>query len=121
MPKTMAQYDNIDEYIAAAPRKAQVMLKMMRRISKELVPPETEEKISYGIPTYYLNGNLFHFGGYETHIGFYPGSAPIKTFEKDLAKYETAKGTIRFPLDQPLPQELIRKIIKVCVQRRTKK
>lgn len=113
----MGQYDNIDEYIAAAPRKAQAMLKMMRRISKELVPPETEEKISYGIPTYNLNGNLFHFGGYETHIGFYPGSAPIKEFAKELSGYKTSKGTIQFPLGKPLPLPLISKIVKSCVQR----
>ncbi len=73
--------------------------------------PEATEAIKYGIPTFVLNGNLVHFGGFESHVSFFPTSAPMDVFKRELSNYETTKGTIHFPLDKPLPIALIRKIV----------
>ena len=86
----------------------------MRRTIRKCVP-EAKEAISYGIPTFKLKGNLVHFAAFKNHIGFYPGAAAIVVFAKDLSTYETSKGTIRFPLDQPLPLDLVEKITKYRV------
>lgn len=113
----MQTYKDIDEYLANFSGETRQKLDTIRKITKE-VAPEAKEKISYGIPTFTLNGkNLLHFAGYETHIGFYPGSGPIKEFAKELEGYKTSKGTIQFPLDKPLPEELIIKITKSCIKR----
>lgn len=113
----MKQYRTTDEYIASFPGHIQKLLNQIRQAIKEVVPPETSEKIAYGIPTFTYHGNLVHFAGYKTHIGFYPGSAPIKQFEKELTGFKTSKGTVQFPLDKPLPFELIRKIVLACAER----
>ena len=78
--------------------------------------PGAREKISYGIPTFDLEGNLVHFAGYAGHIGFYPGAAGIAEFRKELAGYRTSKGTVQFPLDRKLPVALIRRIVKFRVR-----
>lgn len=91
------------------------MLQNMYKILKQAAP-SSGEKISYGIPTLTTNRNLVHFAGYDTHIGFYPGAGAIKAFQKDLIKYKTSKGTVQFPLDEPLPENLITRIVKYCVQ-----
>ena len=87
----------------------------MRTTIKQVVP-QAEEKISYGIPTFTLHGNLVHFGGYAHHIGFYPGSSGIRNFKNELTGYCCSKGTIQLPLDQPIPLTLIKKIVKFRVQ-----
>jgi uncharacterized protein YdhG (YjbR/CyaY superfamily) len=110
----------IDNYIAGFPEKTQAVLTKMRAIIKKVVP-EAEEKISYGIPTFFLNGNLVHFGGFKNHIGFYPTPSGIEEFKKDLAAYKGAKGSIQFPLDKPLPAELIKRMVKFRVQKNTEK
>ena len=92
----------------------------IRKIVKEEAP-EAIEKIAYGIPTFVFHGNLIHFAGYDTHIGLYPGSGPIREFAKELSDYKTSKGTVQFPLDKPLPLELIRKITKACIERNLSK
>lgn len=112
----MKNYKDVDEYLAGFSGDTRKKLDEIREIVKELAP-EATEKISYGIPTLTFHGNLLHFAGYETHIGFYPGSGPIKQFADELAGYETSKGTIRLPLDKPLPLDLIRKITKACIER----
>lgn len=115
--KNMKDYKDIDEYLANFSGETRQKLDTIRRIVKE-VAPEATEKISYGIPTFaYAGKNLVHFAGYDSHIGFYPGSVPIKEFEKDLTGYKTSKGTIQFPIDKPLPEELIIKITQLCVER----
>lgn len=108
----------IDDYIKRYPEKVQAILQKIRITISETAPDATE-KISYGIPTFHLFGNLIHFGAYEKFISLYPGAAPVKQFAKDLETYgyETSKGTIRFPVDKPIPYDLIRKITKVCVER----
>jgi len=116
----MEKYETIDEYIANFSGDTKRRLEAIRKTIKDTVP-EATEKISYGIPTFYLNGNLVHFGGYKTHIGLYPGSVPIKEFEKELSGYPTSKGTVQFPLDKPLPLDLLKKITKACIQRNKKK
>lgn len=111
----MKSYNNVDEYIAASPENVRVKLNTMRSTIKQVVP-EAGEKISYGIPTYTLNGNLVHFGGFKDHIGFFPTGSGVAAFKKELGPYAVSKGTIRFPLDKPLPLPLIRKIVKYRVK-----
>lgn len=106
---------NTDEFIAGFPKETQVILNKIRSIIQKAAPKATET-ISYGIPTFVLEGNLVHFSGYKTHIGFYPGAAGIEAFTKELANYVTSKGTVQFPLDKPLPAELITQIVKFRVQ-----
>lgn len=113
----MQKYETVDEYLANFSGETRDKLEEIRKTIKSVVPDEAIEKISYGIPTIYLNGNLVHFAGYKTHIGFYPGSVPIAEFAKELSGYKTSKGTVQFPLDKPLPLELITKITKACVAR----
>jgi uncharacterized protein YdhG (YjbR/CyaY superfamily) len=100
----------IDEYIAGFAPHIQEKLAEMRRIIREAAP-DAKEKLSYKIPTFDLFGNLVHFAGYERHIGFYPGSKGIEVFRQELSAYKSAKGSVQFPLDQPLPAKLIRKIV----------
>ena len=104
----------IDEYIAQFPKELQVLLEKMRTIIHKAAP-KAEEAMAYGIPTFKMNGNLVHFGGYKNHIGFYPAPSGIEAFKKELAKYEGSKGTIRFPLDKPLPATLITQVVKFRV------
>jgi uncharacterized protein YdhG (YjbR/CyaY superfamily) len=113
----MQSFKDIDEYIANFEGETKKQLETVRKTIKDVVPAEATEKISYSIPTFYLNGNLVHFAGYKTHIGFYPGSTPIAEFEKDLKGYKTSKGTVQFSHDKPLPLGLISKITKACVAR----
>lgn len=116
----MMKYSNIDEYIAYFPADVQQILNRLRsEISK--VAPGATEKISYGIPTFYLNGNLVHFAGYENHIGFYPGTAGIEEFRDKLSAYEVSKGTVRFPIGKPIPYALIRTIVKFRVRQNLEK
>ncbi len=83
--------------------------------------PGAAEKISYGIPTFSLNGNLIHFAGYKNHIGFYPTPPAIEAFKKELSIYKNAKGSVQFPIDKPMPLTLITKIVKYRVKQSTKK
>jgi uncharacterized protein YdhG (YjbR/CyaY superfamily) len=117
----MKNYKDVDEYLADFDGDTLKKLVAIRRTIKEIVPRNTTEKISYGMPTYYLNGNLVHFAGYKTHIGFYPGSAPIAEFKDELSGFKISKGTIRFSLKKPIPFDLIRKITAVCLERNQSK
>ncbi len=102
---------SIDEYIAACPAEIQKSMKEMRAIIRAAAP-DAEEKISYRMPAFAQNGILVWFAAFKDHIGFYPKGSGIQAFEKELAGYETSKGTIRFPLSKPLPRRLITKIVK---------
>ena len=101
----------IDEHIANSPKEVQAILKKIRAAIKKAAP-DAEETINYGIPTFTLKGNLVHFAGFKSHIGFYPTPSGIEKFKKELSVYEGAKGSVKFPLDQPIPYELIEKIVK---------
>ncbi|HTF20595.1 MAG TPA: DUF1801 domain-containing protein [Chryseolinea sp.] len=104
----------IDEFIAAYPPAVQDKLRKLRDTIRKAAPAAAEA-IKYGIPTFVLNGNLVHFAGYEHHIGFYPAPSGILEFRKELAAYESAKGSVRFPLDKPLPLSLVAQIVKFRV------
>lgn len=104
----------IDEYIAGFPIDIQTLLETVRETIREAAP-EAEEAISYQMPTFRLKGNLVHFAAFKNHIGFYPTPTGIKQFEKDLSSYKGGKGSIQFPLNQPLPLELIRNIVEYRV------
>ena len=105
----------IDVYIADFPAETQAILNKIRQIIHEEAPG-AEEAIAYGIPTFRLNGNLVHFGGYQKHIGFYPSPSGIKAFEKELDPYQHAKGSVKFRLNQPIPYDLIRRIVRFRVR-----
>jgi len=102
---------DMDSYIAACPVEIQKTLQKLRK-TIQISAPEATEKMSYGMPTFYLNGNLVHFAAYKNHIGFYPAPSGIEAFKKDLAKYKTSKGAIQFPIEEKLPFDMIEKIVK---------
>lgn len=110
----------IDEYIKAQPPKTQKVLKAMRAAIRAAAP-EAGETINYAIPTFTLNGNLVHFAAFDKHIGFYPTPSGIEAFKKELAAYEGAKGSVKFPLDKPLPLKLVTRIVKFRVAEQLKK
>lgn len=110
----------IDEYIAEFPSETRKVLEELRALVKSLAP-EATEKISYAIPTFHLNGNLVHFAGYEKHVGFYPGASGIEAFKEELKPYKSAKGSVQFPLGQPLPADLIRRMVEFRVAENTGK
>lgn len=107
-------FNTIDEYIMQFPTEVQEKLKTLRKVIKEAAP-EAEEKISYKMPTFTLHGNLVHFAGYKNHIGFYPAPSGIEAFKEELSKYKGAKGSVQFPIKEPLPYELIIKIVEYRV------
>lgn len=109
----------IDENIAQFPAVTQILLQKVREVIRS-VAPDAVEAISYGIPTYKLHGNLVHFAGYAHHIGFYPGSEAIEVFKEELKDYKTSKGTIQFPLDKPIPYDLVKRITEYRVQKSQK-
>ncbi len=111
----MLQPNNIDEYIATFPPDVQKILNMLRATIQKAAPDATE-KISYAMPTFYLNGNLVHFAAYKNHIGFYPAPSGIEAFEKELSVYKTSKGAVQFPINKPLPFALITKIVRYRVK-----
>ena len=106
---------DIDEYIAGFPPKVQKLLKQLRRTIRKAAP-EAEEKISYQMPAYAFHGALVYFAGYEHHIGLYPVPRASAEFREELAAYEGGKGTARFPLDEPLPLDLITRIVQYRVK-----
>lgn len=110
----------IDEYIAQFPQDVQAIMQKIRAVIRETAP-EAKERISYGMPGFYLNGMLVWFGGHKDHIGFYPTGEGIEVFKDELGGYKLSKGTVQFPLDKPIPYELIKKIVKYRVEANTKK
>ena len=109
MDRKLAEIQTVDEYIAQFPEVVQALLREMRTVIHE-VAPEAEERISYQMPTFYLNGNLVHFAAYKNHIGFYPAPSGTEHFKEELSGYAGAKGSVQFPLDQPIPFDLVARI-----------
>ena len=107
--------NEIDKYISQFPEELQVKLNEIRRIIKEAAPQATE-KISWQMPTFYLNGNLVHFAMHKTHIGFYPGANGVEIYKNELDEFKHSKGAIQFPLNKTLPKELIQKIVRFRVE-----
>jgi uncharacterized protein YdhG (YjbR/CyaY superfamily) len=101
----------IDEYIAGFPPETQKTLHEIRNFIRAEVP-EATEKISYGMPTFYLKGNLIHFAAFKDHYGFFPSPSGIDPFETELSPYRTGKGTLRFELNKELPWDILKKIIQ---------
>lgn len=108
---------DIDDYIAGFPGEVQDMLQQIRAAIQKVVP-DAQEDIKYAIPTFVLNGkNLVHFAAFKHHIGFYPTPTGIESFKKELSKYKQGKGSVQFPLDQPMPLKLITEIVTFNVAR----
>lgn len=116
----MIAYKTIDEYINTFPEDVRQILSELRKAIKEAAP-QAEETINYQMPTFTLNGNLVHFAAFKNHIGFYPTPTGIEAFKKELAPYKGAKGSVQFPIDQPLPLPLIRKIVAYRVKENLEK
>lgn len=110
----------IDEYIERFPPDVQDLLQQIRKTIRKAAP-QAEEAICYMIPTFKYRGNLVHFAAYKQHIGFYPTSSGVKAFAKDITSYKSSRGTIQFPLDQPIPLALVRKIVKFRLKEVTEK
>jgi uncharacterized protein YdhG (YjbR/CyaY superfamily) len=108
-------YTSIDEYIATFPPEIQKLLQTMRETIRAEAP-EATERISYQMPTFYQHGNLVHFAALKRHIGFYPTSSGVAAFERELRAYASTKGAVQFPLDQPLPLDLVRRITRFRVR-----
>lgn len=106
----MNKSDSIDDYIKTFSKETRDILQQVRATIKEAAS-EVQEGIKYGIPTFILNENLVHFGAYKQHIGFYPTPDVIVAFKKELSDYETAKGSVQFPFDKPVPLELIKQMV----------
>ena len=116
----MKEFKDINEFIADFPEDIQLILEKIRATIQQAAP-DAKEAIKYGMPTFVLNGNLVHFAAYKNHIGFYPAPTGIDAFIEELAQYRTGKGTIQFPIDKPIPYDLIAKVVKFRVEENLKK
>lgn len=119
MDKTTG-FATIDEYIESFPEHIRSKLVELRTLIRRTTP-EAQERMSYKMPTFYLNGNLVHFAAHSKHIGFYPTPSGIAKFKQDLSSYKHSKGSVQFPLDEPLPLKLIKKIVEFRVEENTKR
>ncbi|UFH52115.1 iron chaperone [Spirosoma sp. KNUC1025] len=115
MTSDISKPATIDEYIAAFPKLIQDMLEGLRATIKKAAP-DAKEAIKYQMPTFTLNGNLIHFAAFKNHIGLYPTPSGIAAFENELSLYKGAKGSVQFPLDKPLPLDLVSRIVEYRVQ-----
>ena len=119
-PYGVTKFDSIEEYHASFSEPVRKILDNVRKAIKQAAPLAIET-ISYNMPTFKLNRNLVHYAAYKNHIGFYPTPSPIKAFKDELAKYKTSKGGIQFPIEEPLPIALIKRIVKFRVMEDGKK
>jgi uncharacterized protein YdhG (YjbR/CyaY superfamily) len=103
---------SVDEYLAAVPEPARTTLKKMRAVIRSAAPPEATEAISYGMPGFKYKGTLVWFAAFSDHCSFFPTAAVIQEFKDELKGYQISKGTIRFPVDKPLPATLVKKMVK---------
>ena len=120
MESNKVSFNSIDEYIATFPEETQKILEDLRATIKAAAP-DADERISYQMPTFALEGNLVHFAAWKNHIGFYPTSSGTQAFKKELSIYKGAKGSVKFPIDKPLPLKLISRIVKFRVAESLKK
>jgi uncharacterized protein YdhG (YjbR/CyaY superfamily) len=109
------RFKTMDVFISAFPKSVQDILLELRSAIREAAP-KSEETISYGIPTFKLNGNLVHFAAFQHHIGFYPTPSAIVAFKKELSPYKQTKGSVQFPIDHPIPIDLVKKIVRFRVK-----
>jgi uncharacterized protein YdhG (YjbR/CyaY superfamily) len=120
MERDKNTYNSIDEYIATFPEDVQSKLKKIREVIRAAAP-DAQERISYQMPTFAMEGNLVHFAAHSNHIGFYPTPSGIEKFKKELSVYQGAKGSVQFPLDRPIPYDLIGEIVKYRVKENLEK
>ncbi|MHB1006796.1 MAG: iron chaperone [Chloroflexota bacterium] len=120
MEETTSHPTTIDEYISQFPEDVQRILVKLRAVIRESAPGAVE-KISYQMPAFHLKGTLVWFAAHKHHIGFYPTGSGIEAFKEELSAYKGAKGSVRFPLDRPMPYELISKVVKFRVAENLKK
>jgi len=120
LDKSSGQFKTIDEYLSSWPKDVRSRLQAIREAVKEEVP-EAEEAIRYQMPTFRLDGNLVFFAAFKNHIGFYPLPSAMEEFREELSHYKTGKGSIQFPMDEPLPLPLIRKIVRFRVEETKRK
>lgn len=110
-------FSTVEEYIAQAPAENRYLLEQVREVILGTLPADTQETISYQMPTYRYNGNLIHFALFKNHLGIYPGPAAIENFSEEVREYKTSKGALQLPLNKPLPEELIRRIVRFNLDR----
>ncbi|MFX1571072.1 MAG: iron chaperone [Promethearchaeota archaeon] len=120
MSENKKKFETIDEYINMFPENIQKILGKIRQIIRASAP-KAVETISYQIPTFKLRGNLVHFAAYKKHIGFYPTPSGIETFKEELDPYEVSKGSVKFPLNKPIPYSLVKKIVEFRVKENMEK
>ncbi|MFY9948663.1 MAG: DUF1801 domain-containing protein [Candidatus Sulfotelmatobacter sp.] len=111
----------VNEYLARLSEPSRGALQRVRTIVRDVIPPEATEVISYGIPTFKYNGMLMSFAAFSNHCSVFPGAGPIKEFQKDLKNFRTAKGTIQFAPEKPLPSRLLRKLVKARMEENERK
>ena len=109
------KFKTIEEYLAVFPERTQQLMEGLRATIKKAAP-QAVEKISYNMPAFMLEGMLVYYAAYDKHIGFYPTPSGIAAFKKDLASFKSAKGSVQFPIDKPLPLDLIAQIVKFRVE-----
>src|SRR5580658_2877462 len=116
MQKGKAVAKNVNEYLAGLPEPARSTLKRMRAVIRSVVPPETTEVISYGIPTFKYKRGLVAFAAFTDHCSFFPlGSSVLDSFQEELKQFRVSKGTLHFPLDKPLPAVLLKKLVRARI------
>jgi uncharacterized protein YdhG (YjbR/CyaY superfamily) len=121
MTQTMnLEIKTIDEYIEGQPDEIRLILQKVRSVIQDAAP-EATEKISYGMPTFFLHSNLVHFAANKHHLGFYPAPSGLLAFPAEIAKYKSSKGAVQFPFNQPIPYELISEIVKFRVMENLEK
>ena len=113
--RSRTQCKTIDDYIASCPTNVQHTLRELRSAIKEAAP-DAEETISYGMPAFKLNGILVYFAAHKNHIGFYPTASGIRAFKDKLSAYKQSKGTVQFPIDEPIPTDTVREIVRFRVK-----
>jgi len=113
-------FTDTDSYINSFPDDVQAILQQLRSAIREAAP-EAEETIKYAMPTYVQGGNLVHFAAYKNHIGFYATPTGHTTFEKELSQYKSGKGSVQFPIDQAIPLDLVKEIVRFRVQENKEK
>lgn len=111
MEQKKGSFSTVDEYIASFPEITQQLLQQIRDTIKTAAP-KASEQMGYGMPMYKLNGNLVYFAGWKNHIGFYPAAENMGPFEDEIAHYKGEKASMRFPLDEPMPSDLISRIVQ---------
>ncbi len=118
--KAGTKFKTVDEYFSGFPASTKKILKELRKTIKQAAP-QAEESISYNMPAFKLHGMLVFYAAWNEHIGFYPVSSGIAAFKKELSGYESSKGTVKFPLDKPIPFDLVGKIVKFRVKENLEK